>query len=126
MRRFAFLFAFQPNREALPLVDQAPAGRQLLADLNSKAQAVEFAAGSEDDPPDGPTNRVALTGRMTSMAAGTGQFNVTGNDAALTVTTPATVIGEAVIRNKVALQLSALSLRATQASPGSLRQREIG
>jgi hypothetical protein len=97
--------------------DLTPQGRKLLADLNNKdryvAQAVEFAPGGED-PPGDSADHVALTGQVTTMAAGTGQFNVTGNDAALTVTrAPTTVIGKAVLSNKVALQLAVLSLRAS-------------
>jgi hypothetical protein len=91
-----------------------PPGRKLLAELNDKdryiAQAVEFAAGGEDDLPGGVEDD-ALTGRITAMAAGTDQFNVTGNDVTLTVTS--TAIGKAVLSNKVALQLAALSLRAS-------------
>jgi hypothetical protein len=98
--------------DLVPVGDLTLPGRKLLAELNDK-EAVEFAAGDEDAP-GGTADHVALTGRVTAMAAGTGQFNVTGNDAALTVTrAPTTVIGKAVLSNKVALQLAALSLRAS-------------
>jgi hypothetical protein len=80
----------QPGLVPLPLTDQP-----------------ESQAGTAVD-------QIALTARSTVMAAGTGQFNVTGNDVTLTVThAPITAIGKAVLSNKTALQLAALSLRAS-------------
>jgi hypothetical protein len=68
--------------------DLTPTGRKLLAEQNND--------------------------RSTSMSVETARFNVTVNDADLILTrAPTTVIGKAVLGNKVALQLAALSLRTS-------------
>jgi hypothetical protein len=103
--------------DAVVVNDLTPPGRRLLAELNKEDQIVARAlelADRREDPPGGAADDVALTGRATSMSAGTGQFNVTGNDADFILTrAPTTVIGKAVLSNKVTLQLAALSLRTS-------------
>ncbi|MBR1216305.1 hypothetical protein [Bradyrhizobium sp. JYMT SZCCT0180] len=109
--------------------DLTPPGRRLLASLKKvrslephRPQAVEFAAGGENNaPPRSPD--VNLTGVQAAASAGEVRAATNNGPAPSAQPSPTTIIVTAVSTNKVALQLTAFSLlRALDAKIDALHR----